>query len=81
MCVLCCRGIIKDSICGLVVRVMTVDQDIRVRFLALPDVLSSKGSGTAYNQLRVSAIEELLGRKSSGYSLESREYGRSNPSR
>jgi hypothetical protein len=29
----------------------------------------------------VSAIEELLGRKSSGSGLESREYGRRDPSR
>jgi hypothetical protein len=27
----------------------------------------------------VSTIEELLGRKSSGYSLDSREYGRRDP--
>jgi hypothetical protein len=29
----------------------------------------------------VSTTEELLGRKSSGYGLESREYGRRDPSR
>jgi hypothetical protein len=29
----------------------------------------------------MSTIEELLGRKSSGSGLESREYGRRNPSR
>jgi hypothetical protein len=29
----------------------------------------------------VSTIEELLGRKSSGYDLESREYGRGDPLR
>jgi hypothetical protein len=29
----------------------------------------------------VSIIEELLGRKRSGYGLESREYGRRDPSR
>jgi hypothetical protein len=29
----------------------------------------------------VSTIEELLGRKSNGFSLENREYGSSDPSR
>jgi hypothetical protein len=54
------------------------DPEVRVRFQALPDVLSS-GSGTGPLSL-VSATEELL-RKSSVSYLKSREYGRRDPSR
>jgi hypothetical protein len=46
-----------------------------VRFPALPDFLINSVSGA------VCTIEELLGRKSSDSGLESREYGRRDPSR
>jgi hypothetical protein len=55
-------------------------QRSRVRFPALPDVLRSNGSGTGSLSL-VSAIEELLEWKSSGFGLENREYGRGDPLR
>jgi hypothetical protein len=44
---------------------------------ALPDFLRSSGSGTGSTQ----PLEELLGRKSSGFGLENREYGNRDPSR
>jgi hypothetical protein len=46
-------------------------QRSRVRFLALPDFMSSSGCETGPLSL-VSTIEELLGRNSKGYSLENR---------
>jgi hypothetical protein len=55
-------------------------QRFRVRFPALPDFPRSNGSGTGALSL-VSAIEQLLGRKSSGSDLETREYDRRDPSR
>jgi hypothetical protein len=51
-----------------------------VRFPALPHFLRSSGSGTGPLSL-VSTTEELLGRKRIGPGLESREYGRRDPSR
>jgi hypothetical protein len=56
------------------------DPEVRVRFPVLPDFLRSTWSGTGPLTL-VSTIEELLERKSSGSGLESREYGRRDPSR
>jgi hypothetical protein len=50
-----------------------MDPRVLVRFPALPDFLRSSGSGTGLFSL-VSTIEELLGTKSSGTGLESREY-------
>jgi hypothetical protein len=35
-----------DCLCGLVARVLATDPKVRVRFPALPDFLSSSGSGT-----------------------------------
>jgi hypothetical protein len=49
--------------------------------LALPGFLRSSGSWNGFPLSLVSTIEELLGRKSSGSCLESREYGSMNPSR
>jgi hypothetical protein len=61
-----------DRLYGLVVRV-------RVQFPALADFL--RGSGSEMGSLSlVSTTDELLGR-SSGPGLESREYGRRDPSR
>jgi hypothetical protein len=51
-----------------------------VRFPALSVFLRCSRSGTGPFSL-VSTTEELLGRKSSGSGLESREYGRRDPSR
>jgi hypothetical protein len=48
---------------------LATDPEVRVRFLALPDFLSS-GSGTGPVSF-ASTIEELLGTKSSDSSLES----------
>jgi hypothetical protein len=56
------------------------DPEVRVRFSALPDFLNSMGLERGPLSL-VSATEELLGRNSSGSGLESRQYGRRNPSR
>jgi hypothetical protein len=53
--------------------------EVRVRLPALPDFLTSSGSGRGPLSL-MSTIEELLGRKSSGFGLQSREYGRRDPS-
>jgi hypothetical protein len=54
---------------------LATDPEFWVRFLALPDFLRSSGSGTGPLSL-VSINEELLERKSSGYGLENRDYGR-----
>jgi hypothetical protein len=51
------------------------DPEVRVRFPVLPDVLRRMGLERCPLSL-VSTIEELLERKSSGSSLENREYGR-----
>jgi hypothetical protein len=51
---------------------LATDAEVRVRFPALPHFLRSSGSGTGSTQPRTT--EELLGRKSSGSGLESREY-------
>jgi hypothetical protein len=55
-------------------------QRFRIRFLALRYFLRSSGSGTGTTQ-PLSTIEELFGRKSSGFGLENREYGFRDPSR
>jgi hypothetical protein len=58
---------------------LATDPEARVRFPALPE---KKVVGLERSPLSlVSTIEELLGRKSSGSGLESREYGRRDPSR
>jgi hypothetical protein len=54
---------------------LRTDPEARVRFPELPDFLSSSGSGKGPLSL-VSTIEELLEIKSSGSSLENRDYGR-----
>jgi hypothetical protein len=59
---------------------LATDPEIWVRFPALPDFLRSSGSGTRGSLSLVSTTEELLERKSSGSGLESREYGRRDPS-
>jgi hypothetical protein len=59
---------------------LATDPEVRVRFPALPDFLRSSGSGTGPLSL-VSTIEKLLGRKSNGSGLESREYGHRDPPR
>jgi hypothetical protein len=64
-----------DRLCGLI-RV----PGYRSRGPTLPDFLRSSGSETGSLSL-VSTIEELLGRKSSGFGLENREYGRRYTSR
>jgi hypothetical protein len=53
---------------------LAADPEVRVRFQALTDFLE-RGPLSL-----VSTTEELLGRKSSGSGLESREYGRRDPS-
>jgi hypothetical protein len=55
--------------------ILDTDPEVRVRFPALPDFLRSSGS------VQMSTNEELLERKSSGSGIESREYGRMDPSR
>jgi hypothetical protein len=55
---------------------LAADPEVRVRFPALSDFLRCSGSATGSTQPR----EELLGRKSSGSGLESREYGCRDPS-
>jgi hypothetical protein len=70
---------LNDRHCGLLVRV----PGYRPRapgFEALPNFLRSSGSGTGPLSL-LSTIDELLGRNSSCFSLESREYRRGDPSR
>jgi hypothetical protein len=52
---------------------LATDPEVWVRFPALPDFLSS-GAGKGQLSL-VSITKELLERKSSGSSLENREYG------
>jgi hypothetical protein len=56
---------------------LATDPEVRVRFPALPDFLRRSGSGTGPLSL-VSTTGELLERNSG---LESREYGRRDPSR
>jgi hypothetical protein len=58
---------------------MATDPEVRVRFPALHDFLSSSGLERGPLSL-VNTIEELLGRKSSGSGLGSRDYGRRDPS-
>jgi hypothetical protein len=58
------------------------DPEVRVRFSALPQFPISTGSGMRFTQPgEHSTIEEVLGRNSSCSGLESREYGRRDPSR
>jgi hypothetical protein len=66
-----------DRFCGLVVGQI---QRSRVRFPVLPDFREVVGLERGPLSL-VSTTEELLGRKGSGSGLESREYGRGDPSR
>jgi hypothetical protein len=56
------------------------DPEVRARFSAQPDFRRNSRPGTGPLSL-VNTIEELLGRKSSGSGLESREYGRMDPPR
>jgi hypothetical protein len=65
----------------VVVVVVAKDLGVRVRFSALPDFLRSSGSLEQGPLSLVSTTEEALGRKSSGSVLESRVYGRRDPSR
>jgi hypothetical protein len=65
----------EDCLCGLVVEFLAAVSEVWIRFPALPDFQRSSGCTL------VSTIEELLWRKSSGSGLESREYGRRDPSR
>jgi hypothetical protein len=59
---------------------LATDPEVWVRFPALSDFLRRSGLERGPLSL-VSTSEVLLGRKSSGPSLESREYGRRDPSR
>jgi hypothetical protein len=59
---------------------LATDPEVRDLFQALPDFLSSSGSGTGTFSL-MSTIEEVLERESSGSGLDNREYGRRDPSR
>jgi hypothetical protein len=60
-------------ICRLVVKVLTTDPEVRVRFPALPE---KKEVGLERGPLSLeSTTEELLERKSSGSGLENRDYG------
>jgi hypothetical protein len=61
-----------------VVRILATDPEVRVRF-SLYQIFWVVGLEQGPLSL-VSTIEELLGRKSSGSVLESREYGRRGPS-
>jgi hypothetical protein len=65
---------------GLVSRVPGYRSEVRVRFPRATRFSEVVGLGRGPLSL-VSTIEELLGRESSGSSLESREYGRRDPSR
>jgi hypothetical protein len=68
-----CDGCVVDRLCGQGSWLQI--QTSRVPFPALPDFLRSSGSGKSPLSL-VSTNEELLERKSSGFDLEIREYGR-----
>jgi hypothetical protein len=59
---------------------LATDQEVRVRFPALPDFLTISGSETCPLSL-VSKIEEILERKCSGCSREKLYYGRRDPLR
>jgi hypothetical protein len=60
--------------------VSRTDPEVLVRFLAQPDFLRSSDLERGPLSL-VSTIEELLGRKSSGFGLENLDYGRRDPPR
>jgi hypothetical protein len=67
-----------DRLCGLVVVVLGYKSRSRSRrYRIFWDVVGLERGPLSL----VSAIELLLGRKSSGSGLESREYGRGDPSR
>jgi hypothetical protein len=70
----------NDRLCGLVVRVPAADPDVQVRFPALPHLVRVVGLEHGPLSL-MSTTEELLGRNSSVFGLENREYGRRDPSR
>jgi hypothetical protein len=59
---------------------LATDPEVRVRFLALLDLLRNSGLERGPLSL-VSTTEELLGSNSSGSGLEIREYSRRDPSR
>jgi hypothetical protein len=59
---------------------MATDLEVQVRSPALPDFVTSSGSGTGSTQPR-EYNWGVLEKKSSGCSLENREYGRRDPSR
>jgi hypothetical protein len=59
---------------------LATEPEVRVRFSALSNCLRSSGSGTGPLSL-VSTTEELLGRKTSDFGLQDREYDRRNPLR
>jgi hypothetical protein len=54
---------------------LTTDPEVRVRFPALPDLLRNGGLERGPLSL-VSTIEEVRERKSSGFGIENRDYGR-----
>jgi hypothetical protein len=78
-CFFYCNSPFREHPCGLVVRVLT-DSEVRVRFPALPDSMSSRRSGTGSTQPR-EYNWWLLERESSVFGLENRDYGRRNPLR
>jgi hypothetical protein len=65
----------RDCLCGRWSEFLATEPEARVRFLALPEFLSSSGSGMGPLSL-MSTTEELLEKKSSGSCQENREYGR-----
>jgi hypothetical protein len=69
----------SDRLCGLVVRVLGYRSGGPG---SIPGTTKKKVMGLERGSLSlVSTIEELLGRKRSGSGVESREYGRRDPSR
>jgi hypothetical protein len=68
-----------DCLCGLVVRVPATHSELRVRFPVLSDFLETVG--LEWGPLSfTNTTDKLLGRKSSGFGLLNREYGRKDPS-
>jgi hypothetical protein len=68
-----CLSLVRS--CGQGPPLWSADPEVRERFLALTDFLRNSGSGME------SITEKIIGRNSRGSGLESREYGRGDPSR
>jgi hypothetical protein len=78
---LLCLYLINSYVRFILRLFLDTEPEVRVRFPALPDFLRSSVGQERGPLSLVSTTEELLGRKSSGFGLENREYGRRDPSR